>query len=278
VWKRTLRAFVRNVPSMVAVGFLLLLVVLAIIGQFIVPFDPNTQDLAHSLAGPGAEHWLGQDKLGRDIFSRLIVATQVAVQATALGLGVSVLLGIPLGLVSGFIGGVFDNVVSRVVDAVMSLPPIVLALAILGIAGTGLTNAMIAVGVVTAPEFYRVARSVANNLRNATFIEAARIEGCSVGRIVFTHVLPMAIGPLLVQVTFNSGMVILAEASLSFLGLGVQPPTASWGSMVRDASQDIFVSQFPLFPPAIMIVLTVLAFQIIGDGLRDSLGRKRMLT
>jgi peptide/nickel transport system permease protein len=157
----------------------------------------------------------------------------------------------------------------------LALPPLILAMAIVGILGPGLTNAMIAVGITLTPRFLRVARAAAISVREETYVEAARATGCSSTRILFRHALPNSAGPLLVQVTFALGLVVIAEASLSFLGLGARPPTASWGSMVRDAYDNIYDSKFQLLAPSIMIVLTILAFSILGDALRDALGRQR---
>jgi peptide/nickel transport system permease protein len=188
-------------------------------------------------------------------------------------LGLAVVLGVPPGLLAGFTGRLLDGILSRIADVLLALPPLILALAITGILGPGLTNAMIAVGIVLAPRFFRVARAAAGSQRNETYVEATRAMGCSTTRILFRHVLPNSSGPLLVQVTFALGLVVIAEASLSFLGLGAAPPTASWGSMVRDGFNNVYVSTFQLIAPSVMITLTILAFSTLGDALRDALGR-----
>jgi peptide/nickel transport system permease protein len=271
---RTLRHIFRNPPAVVALAFLVLLVAVAILAPWIMPEDPGRQNLLDRFESPSAEHWLGTDSLGRDNLSRLIEGTRVTVLAVAQAVGLAVVLGIPAGLAAGFVGRFIDTVFTWVTDILLSLPPLILALAILGILGPGLTNAMIAVGIVFSPRFYRIARAAAISVRNETYIEATRSLGCSTSRILFRHVLPNSSGPLLVQFTFALGLVVIAEASLSFLGLGARPPTASWGSMLQDAFNNVYTTTFPLLAPSVMIVLTILATAVLGDALRDALGRQ----
>ncbi|MET0448087.1 MAG: ABC transporter permease, partial [Aeromicrobium sp.] len=191
-------------------------------------------------------------------------------------LAIAVVVGIPLGVLAGSIGGTIDAVLSRIADALLSMPPLILALAIVGILGPGLTNAMIAVGVILTPSMFRVSRSAATSVSSELYIEGCRAAGCNRRRLLGRHVLPNASSPMLVQVTFAAGIVIIAEASLSFLGLGVQPPDSSWGTMLNDAFRNINQSPWFMFAPAMMIALTILAFSTLGDGLRDALeGRGR---
>jgi peptide/nickel transport system permease protein len=271
---RTLQRLLRNRPAVAAAAFILLLAVVALLSPIITPHDPGRQDLMILLQPPSAEHWLGTDSLGRDNFSRLIEGTRVTLLAAVQAIVLAVALGIPTGLLAGFIGRQVDAVLNWIADVLLSLPPLILALAIVGILGPGLTNAMVAVGITFAPRFFRVARAAANSVRHETYVEATVALGFSTPRILFRHVLPNSSGPLLVQLTFALGLVVTAEASLSFLGLGARPPTATWGSMVRDAFDNIYDSTFPLFPPSLMIVLTILAFSVLGDALRDALGRQ----
>jgi peptide/nickel transport system permease protein len=273
VQSRVMRRLLRNKAAMAALGFIGFLVLLALFGPLLPLADPNAQNLSVTNSGPTAAHILGTDSFGRDILSRLVAATRVTMLASLQGLTVAVVLGVPLGLLAGYVSGLVDSVFSRVADGVLSLPPLVLALSILGVAGPGLTNAMIAIGIVFAPRFFRVARSAAQTVSNETYVEAVRADGCSTPRILWRHVLPNASSPLLVQITFTIGFIITAEASLSFLGLGVQLPTASWGSMLRDAFANIYDNWFPIFPPAVLIAFTVFAFSLLGDGLRDAFGR-----
>lgn len=268
-----MRRLLRNRGAIIAFWFLVLLVVVAIVAPLISPADPNEQDVLNRLAGPSADHWLGTDALGRDTLSRLLYSAGITMLASAQGLAISVGLGVPLGLFAGYVGGVIDSVLSRVTDAFLSLPPIIFALGLITALGAGLTNVMIAIGVLLAPRFYRVARAAAESISHEIYIEACRSFGASTPRVLFRHVIPNASGPLLVQASFAVGVIISAEASLSFLGIGVQLPQASWGSMLQTAFQTVSTDSFQLIPPAVMISLTILAFFTIGDALRDALGR-----
>jgi peptide/nickel transport system permease protein len=271
---RTLRRLARNRAAMVSLAFIAVIVAIAVFAPLIVPKDPARQSLLDRLQGPSGDHWLGTDSLGRDNLSRLIEGTRTTLWAAVQAIVLGVMLGIPAGLFAGFVGGRIDEVLSRIADVLLALPGLILALAIIGILGPGLSNAMIAIGIVFSPSMFRVARGAALSVRNETYVEATRAVGCSMKRILFRHVLPNASGPLLVRVTFAFGLVVTAEASLSFLGLGARPPTASWGSMVRDAFNNVYETKFPLLAPSVMIVLTILAFSMLGDALRDALGRQ----
>ena len=271
---RTLRRLVRNKAAVVSFVFLAILVLVALLSPWLMPHDPGRQTLVERLQGPSGDHWLGTDSYGRDNLSRLIEGTRVTLWACVQALALAIVAGIPTGLLAGFVGGRVDGVLSWIADVLLSLPPLILALAIVGVLGPGLTNAMIAVGVVFSPRFFRVARAAAMSVRSETYVEATRALGFSTPRILFRHVLPNSSGPLLVQVTFAMGLVVIAEASLSFLGLGAKAPTATWGTMVRDAFDNVYDSRFPLLAPSVMIVLTILAFSVLGDALRDALGRQ----
>jgi peptide/nickel transport system permease protein len=188
---------------------------------------------------------------------------------------VAVLLGVPLGLLAGFASRLVDLILNTISDAIMSIPPLLLALVIVGVLGPGLTNAMLAIGFIVSPRFFRVAREATQSQRSSTYIEAARASGCSRWRMLWRHLLPNASGPLLVQVSFSVGLAVIAEASLSFLGLGIREPSASLGSMVQDAFAAIHTSTFGLYPPGFTITLIILCFSVVGDGVRDALGRER---
>jgi peptide/nickel transport system permease protein len=268
---RTLRQLRRNRAAMAALVFLVLLVLVAVLAPVLSPADPAAQSLVDRLQGPSAEHLLGTDSFGRDVLSRLLHGAQVTLVAVLQALLIAAVAGIPLGLLAGFVGGPVDAVLSRVSDALLSLPPLILALAIVGILGPGLSNSMIAIGIVLAPPLFRLARGAAQSVTSETYIEACRAGGYSPSRILMRHVLPNASSPLLVQLTFSAGVVIVAEASLSFLGLGVQPPGSSWGTMLRDAFDAIYDSPYFMVAPAVLIVLTILSLAVFGDGLRDAL-------
>jgi peptide/nickel transport system permease protein len=272
------RAVRRFLANRVAVGSLMLLVALvliAVVGPRLAPYDPNDQDLASRLSGPSARHWLGTDSVGRDTLSRILPALGVSLRAAGQALGVAVLIGVPLGLAAGYLRGPADAVLSRVADGLLALPPLIFAFAIVGVLGRGLGNAMLAVGIVLAPRFFRVARGAAVEVREELFMEAARADGCGVRRMVLRHVLPNSLGPLLVQASIGVGTAILAEAALSFLGLGVQSPEASLGSMLQDGAQNLSSSSFVVVPPSAVMTLTVLVAFLLGDGLRDATGRAR---
>lgn len=268
------RRFGRQRLAVVMAGVLAVIVLVALLAPWITPQDPNAQTLLDRLAPPGPQHLFGADDLGRDVLSRMIVATRETLWAGALATAVSMVFGLPFGLLAGYLRGWVDAVLGRVADALMAIPPLLFAMAIVAVLGRGVTNAMIAIGVVTAPRFFRVARSVALVIREETYIEAARSIGCPTGRIVRTHVLPNMLSPLIVQVSVTMGFAILFEAGLSFLGLGVQPPDASWGSMLQRSTQ--FAGQAPwlVLLPGLAILVTVLCFNTVGDAVRDSVGRE----
>ncbi len=272
-WTRWLRRFRRQHAGLVALGFLALLAVVAILAPLLVPYDPNHQVLRDRLQGPSALHWLGTDDLGRDVLSRMLVATRISLIAAIEATVISVILGVPFGLVAGYARGRIDTVASRITDAIMAIPALLFALAIVGILGRDVTNAMIAIGLVNAPRFFRVVRGSTMVVREQMYVEVARAIGGTPSWIVRRHVLPNVLSPLIVQISLSMGFAILFEASISFLGLGIQPPDGSWGTMLGRASQ--FMEQAPSFVifPGLAIFLTVLSFNVLGDAINDSLGR-----
>lgn len=257
-----------------AFGFIVLLIVAAVFAPILAPHDPIDQDLGNSFGGPSWDNWLGNDRLGRDTFSRLIFGARFSLLAAAQAVAVAVILGVPIGILAGFVRGWLDAVASTIADAVLSIPAIVLALAIIGMLKPNLTNAMIAIGVVYAPRLFRVVRGAALSVREETFVEAARASGVSSITIARTHVLPNVLSPLVVQVSLALGFAVLAEAGVSFLGLGVQPPDASWGVMLGQSTSQLEKHPELILAPGLAIVLTVLAFNVLGDGLNDSIGRE----
>jgi len=261
----------RNRPAVLSLVFVAFVVLVALFAPLIAPQDPNAQDLGQRLKGPSGAHWLGTDQFGRDVLSRLVMATRLSILAVVQALAVAALLGVPAGLAAGFLGRFVDAILNPIADALLSVPPLMLALAVVGVLGRGLTFAMVAVGLILAPRFFRVARGAAQSVRNETYVEACRLLGCSSWRLLWRHALPNASSPLLVQVTFGASIVIVAEASLSFLGVGVQIPDATWGSMLQDAYRSAQESVMFGLPAAVMIVLTILSFSTLGDGLRDAL-------
>lgn len=270
---RVLRRLCRNRAAMASLAVLLILVLVAIFAGLIAPQDPNRVTLRVRLTGPSAEHWLGTDELGRDVLSRLVVATRVDLLASLEAVGIAAAIGVPLGLVAGYFGGVSDLLLGRVIDALMTLPPLILAVVVVAILGPGLRNAMLAIAVLIVPGLYRVVRAATQSAGSELYVESARAAGCSNRRILWRHILPAVAPPLLVQASFAASVVIVAEASLSFLGLGARAPQATWGSMLQDASSNITTSGYLVYPPTIMVGVTILALSLLGDGLRDALGR-----
>lgn len=261
----------RDRRAAASLAFLLLLVVVALLAPSISPHVPSEQDLANILAPPSASHWLGTDDLGRDVFSRLLYGARVAIYASFLAVGIAILLGVPIGILAGFLGGWVDEGVGRIIDTLLSFPAIVLAIAVTGALGIGLTNAMVAVGIVFAPQLARLARARTLVVRQQLYVDAARCFGASHGHILWRHVLPNAIQPVLVQVTILLAGALLAEASLSFLGLGIQPPNPSWGAMLARAYQSMEIAPEQMYAPGIAILLTALAFNSVGESLRREL-------
>jgi len=251
-----------------ALVVLVVLVLVAVFGPWLAPHDPNLIDLANALSGPSGEHPLGTDMYGRDVSSRLIAGTRVSLLASFECVLIALVIGVPTGLIAGFVGRWIDAVLSRIVDALYGLPGLILAAAIVGALGPGIQNAMIAIGIILSPQFFRLARGAAQSIREETYVEALRALGCRTPRLLVRHVLPNASGPLLVQAAILGGVAVSAEASLSFLGLGVQPPTSSWGSMVRDALENLRHDWYPLVPPSLMILVTIMAYTFVGEGVR----------
>lgn len=272
--RRFMRRFVAQKSAVFAAIVLLILVLVAVFANAIAPYDPNAQDLGNVLSKPTADHWFGTDQNGRDLLSRSIFGARVSLLAALQSVGLAVLIGVIPGLLAGYLGGWVDLVVMRVVEALMSFPPLLLAIAIVGVRGPSLTSAMLAIGVAFAPRFCRLMRGVALSAREETYIEAAQSIGCSTPRILFKHLLPNVVSPLVVQISLMIGFAMLYEASLSFLGLGVTPPEASWGSMLGQAFRYITQAPWIAMPPGVLLTVAVLAFNLLGDGVRDALGRQ----
>ncbi len=251
--------------------FLLALGLLAVCAPLIAPYPVTAQDVDNSLAGPSMAHLLGTDDLGRDVFSRMVHGGAATLYASGLAVGIAVLLGLPVGLLAGYLGGWVDESISRFIDALLSFPSIVLAIAVTGALGIGLTNGMIAVGIVFAPQLARLVRARALVVRQELYVDASRCFGASTARILWRHVLPNTVQPVIVQVTLLLAAALLAEASLSFLGLGIQPPSPSWGSMLARAYQNMELAPEQMYPPGLAILLTALAFNTLGESLRIAL-------
>ena len=268
---RFLRWMRSDIRAVLSISFLLLLLLVSLLAPFIAPYPPNDQNVALLLAPPSAAHWLGTDDLGRDVLSRLIYGAPNSLYASFLAVFVAVLLGVPTGLLIGFAGGWFDEIVSRFIDALLSFPPIVLAIAVTGALGIGLTNAMLAVGFTFAPFLARIVRAQTLVVKSALYVDASRAFGASTPHIIWRHILPNAIQPVIVQVTLALAIALLAEAALSFLSLGVQPPAASWGGMLARAYNYIEIAPEQMYAPGMAILLTALAFNALGESMRVAL-------
>ena len=268
---KVLRWMRRDLRAVLSIGFLAALVFVAIFAPVLAPYSPVDQDVTQLLLPPSAAHWLGTDDLGRDVLSRLIWGAPNSLYASFLAVGVGIALGVPVGLVIGFLGGSIDEVVSRFIDALLSFPPIVLAIAVTGALGIGLTNAMLSVGFVFAPVLARLVRAQTLVVKSALYVDAARGFGASTSHIIIRHIVPNAIQPVIVQVTLMLAIALLAEASLSFLSLGVQPPAASWGGMLARAYNYIEIAPEQMYAPGLAILLTALAFNALGESMRVAL-------
>ncbi len=256
----------------VALGWVAIVLFVAIFAPLIAPADPIEQNLRSVLAGPSSDYLLGTDDIGRDFFSRLLYGARVSMFGAFLAVVVSMVIGIPVGLIAGYAGGVIENVLMRIVDSILGFPAIVLAIGLVAALGPGLTNAMVAVGVTFSPSVARLMRGQVLATKNHLYVDAAEQYGSTMWRTVLRHILPNAIQPIIVQAALLLAVAFLAEAALSFLGLGAQPPTPSWGGMLSRSSQFLHVSPaVQLYTPGLAIALTVLAINALGDSLRDSL-------
>ncbi|MGF1599787.1 MAG: ABC transporter permease [Acidimicrobiales bacterium] len=256
----------------VALGWLLLVLFVAVFAPLLAPDDPNEQTLTSVLAGPSSENWLGTDDVGRDFFSRLLYGARVSMFGSFLAVTVALVLGIPVGVLAGYLGGIVDNVLMRIVDSILGFPAIVLAIGIVAALGPGLTNAMVAVGVTFSPSVARLMRGQVLATKNHLYVDAAEQYGSPWWHTIRRHILPNAIQPIIVQSALLLAVAFLAEAALSFIGLGAQPPTASWGGMLSRSSRYLHVSpNVQVVAPGLAITLTVLAINALGDSLRDSL-------
>ena len=256
---------------MLGLVVVLAFIALAIFAPWISPQDPIAASWGAIRKAPSAEHWFGTDEIGRDVLSRVIWGTRASLLAGIISVSISLMIGIPIGLAAGFFGGLIDSAISRVTDAFLACPFLILAIALAAFLGPSLTNAMIAIGISAAPIFVRLTRAQVLNTKEEDYIEAARAVGNSPLRIALRHILPNITAPLMVQATLAIAAAVIAEASLSFLGLGQQPPAPSWGSMLNTAKNYIDNAPWMAIWPGLSIFLLVLSFNILGDGLRDAL-------
>jgi peptide/nickel transport system permease protein len=263
--------FLRRPAAVAGLMVIVLFVAAAVLAPLIAPFDPIATSWSAIRKAPSAAHWMGTDENGRDVLSRVLFGARASLLAGVVSVLIAAGIGVPAGLLAGFTGGWVDAVLSRIVDAMLACPFLILAIALTAFLGADLANAMIAIGVSTAPRFMRVARAATLEVGSADYVQAARSLGARGLRVAVRHVAPNIVPPVLVQASLSLAAAIIAEASLSFLGLGEQPPSPSWGSMLNTAQR--FLTQAPWLAifPGVAIVLCVLSFNLVGDGLRDAL-------
>ena len=273
--RRALRRLAHRKGAMAGLAVVLFFVVLAIFAPWIAPHDPLGTSWGAIRKAPTAAHWFGTDEIGRDVLSRVIFGTRASLLAGVVSVAISLLIGMPLGLVAGYAGGWVDMLISRVTDAMLACPFLILAIALAAFLGPSLTNAMIAIGIAATPIFVRLTRAQVRAVKVEDYITAARAVGNPTLRIALRHILPNVAPPLIVQATLATAAAVIAEASLSFLGLGQQPPAPSWGSMLNTAKNYVENAPWMAVWPGLAIFVLVLSFNLLGDGLRDALDPRR---
>ena len=277
VWKDVLAGIVSNKAALVSGIFILVLAIIAIVTKLapqILPYDPYQQNLSESLQGPSAAHWFGTDMQDRDILCRVLVGTQITLTVGLLAVAISLTIGVLFGSIAGYKGGKWDTVIMRIMDVMLSIPSILLAIAIMAALGPGIEKAIVAIGLVSIPEYARIVRSEILSIKENDYVAAARVIGDSNVAIVFKHVLPNVLPSIIVRATLGISTAILDAAALGFLGLGVQPPDAEWGDMLGRGRNELFRAPWLMIFPGLAITLTVLAFNLLGDGIRDGLDPK----
>jgi peptide/nickel transport system permease protein len=266
-WRRLRRRRAALIGAVVVLGF----VALAVFAPWLGGQDPIATSWSALRQAPSAAHWFGTDEIGRDVLARVVWGTRASLLAGVVSVSISLALGVPIGLTAGFVGGVLDALISRLTDAFLACPFLILAIALAAFLGPSLTNAMIAIGVSATPIFVRLTRAAVLNVKVEDYVEAARAVGNPPWRIALRHILPNIAAPVIVQATLAIAAAVIAEASLSFLGLGQQPPAPSWGSMLNSAKNYIDNAPWMAIWPGLAIFLLVLSFNLLGDGLRDAL-------
>jgi peptide/nickel transport system permease protein len=270
-WRRFIRVFFGR--SLVIFGsiVILLLIITAFLAPVFAPYDPYAQDLENRIAKPSAAHWLGTDTIGRDTFSRIIFGTRTSLLIGLLAIGFAASIGMTLGLIAGYYGGWTYNIIMRVIDAIMAFPMMLLALVIAALLGGGIVNVIIALSISMMPSYARLMSAQVMSIKQSDYVMAEKSLGANSFRIMLRHIFPNCLPPLIVLITMMLGATILAEASLSFLGVGIKPPTAAWGAMVNEGRAYLLTDAVLSIAPGGAIMLVVFAFNMVGDGLRDAL-------
>ena len=274
LYKDALKRLKRNKLAMLGLAIVIALILIAIFAPLLAPYDPIARIKEDSSLAPSSVHLFGTDLLGRDILSRVIYGSRISIEVGIIAVGISVIIGLFLGALSGYFGNIPDTVIMRIADIFFAFPYILGAIAIMTVLGPGVINIFIAIGILGWASFARIFRSSILTIKNKEYIEAARALGASNYRIITKHIFPNAFAPIIVYATMNVGTAIIVEAALSFLGLGVQPPTAAWGKMLAESLDYIDIAPWMMVFPGLAIVITVLGFVLLGDGLRDAFDPK----
>ena len=272
-WLEVWRRLKRNKMAVLGLVILIILVLLAVFANVIANYDNVVikQNLSQRLQAPSAAHWLGTDEFGRDIFARLVHGTRVSLQVGIIAVGISIVIGGILGAIAGYYGGKLDNIIMRIMDIFLAVPSILLAIAIVSALGPSILNLMLAISISSVPSYARIVRASVLSIRDQEFIEAAKAIGASNTRIIFRHIIPNSLAPVIVQATLGVAGAILSTAGLSFIGLGIQPPAPEWGSMLSGGRQYLRYAWWVTTFPGVAIMITILSLNLLGDGLRDAL-------
>ncbi|TVY11689.1 nickel transporter permease [Paenibacillus cremeus] len=276
-WSMMVSRFKKNKRAMVGLWMAVLFIVVALLARWIAPYDPTAQNMQVMLESPSFSHPFGTDEFGRDILSRIIYGAQISLMIGIVGVLISVVFGVALGTISGYFGGKLDTLIMRIMDIFMAFPSFLLALAIVSVLGPGMSNLMIAIGIFSVPTFARISRSSVIAVMNKEYIEAAKAMGGAHTFIIFKHIIPNSIAPIIVLSTMRIATAILTASGLSFLGMGAQPPTPEWGAMLSTGREYLRTAPHVSTIPGLAIMFMVLAFNMLGDGLRDALDPKMKL-
>jgi peptide/nickel transport system permease protein len=273
-WKEAWLSFCKNRLALVGLAIVIFFIAIAIFAPVIAPYSFDKQNLVNRFLPPSSDHWFGTDDFGRDIFSRVVYGARISLWVGFFSVLGSVIFGTLLGIIAGYYGRWVDGIISRIFDIMLAFPSILLAIAVVAILGPSLQNALIAIAVINIPNFGRLVRSKVLSVKQEEYIMAAKAVGMKDSRILFRHILPNSISPVIVQATLAIATAIIEAAALGFLGMGAQPPTPEWGKMLSDSKNYIMQAPWTLFFPGMAIMLTVLGFNLMGDGLRDVLDPK----
>ncbi|MGE7675299.1 nickel transporter permease [Lysinibacillus sp. NPDC094403] len=273
-WREGWRSFKKSKIALIGAGIVLLFIILAIVGPMIAPEGINEQNFSQRLLAPSSEHWFGTDDFGRDIFSRVIHGASISLKVGFFSVILSVIVGSFLGIIAGYYGRWIDTIISRIFDILLAFPSILLAIAVVAVLGPSLQNALIAIAIINVPNFGRLIRSKVLSVKEEEYIVAAKAIGMRDSRILFSHILPNSMTPIIVQGTLAIATAIIEAAALGFLGLGAQAPAPEWGKMLADSRIYLLKAPWTMIFPGLAIMLTVLGFNLMGDGLRDALDPK----